>query len=55
MNILDSLMNILGLDYNALSLSDTALLSVLVLVFVFVLDWTFRLLSMVVGTLTKRR
>lgn len=53
--MIDSIFNILGLDYNALQISDTAILTVACIVFLFALDWIFRLLSMVVGTLTKRR
>lgn len=53
--MIESVFTILGLDYNALQIPDTAILVVLTIVFLFSLDWIFRLLSMVVGTLTKRR
>ena len=53
--MLDSVFSILGLDYSSLQIPDTALLVVCALIFLFSLDWIFRLLSMVVGTLTKRR
>ena len=50
--MIESVFSILGLEYSALEVPDTALLSVCTIVFLFVLDWIFRLLSMVVGTLT---
>ena len=53
--MLDSVFSILGLDYSAMQIPDEAILVVCTLVFLFSIDWTFRLLSMVVGTLTKRR
>lgn len=53
--MIDSVFSILGLDYSTMQIPDTALLVVCTLVFLFSLDWIFRLLSMVVGTLTKRR
>lgn len=53
--MLDSVFSILGLDYNSMMIPDTAILAVLTLVFLFSMDWIFRLLSMVVGTLTKKR
>lgn len=53
--MLDSVFSILGLDYSNMMIPDTALLVVLTLVFLFSIDWIFRLFSMVVGTLTKRR
>lgn len=53
--MIDSVFSMLGLDYSAMQISDTAILVVLTLIFLFILDWTFRLLSMAVGTLTKRR
>lgn len=53
--MIDSVFSILGLDYNTMQIPDTAILVVVALVFLFSIDWIFRLMSMVVGTLTKRR
>ncbi len=53
--MIDSVFSILGLDYGAMQIPDTALLVVVALVFLYSIDWIFRLISMVVGTLTKRR
>lgn len=52
--MIDSVFSILGLDYSSLQIPDTALLVVCTIVFLFILDWIFRLLSMMVGTLTKK-
>lgn len=53
--MIDSVFSILGLDYSVMQIPDTAILVVAALVFLFSIDWIFRLVSMVVGTLTKRR
>lgn len=53
--MINSIFSILGLDPAFMQIPDTALLCVATLVFLFSIDWIFRLLSMVVGTLTKRR
>lgn len=53
--MIDSVFSIFGLDYTSLQIPDTALLVVVTIVFLFSIDWIFRLISMVVGTLTKRR
>lgn len=53
--MIDSIFRILGLDPVTMQIPDTALLVTAALVFLFSIDWIFRLLSMVVGTLTKRR
>lgn len=53
--MVDSVFSILGLDYGSLQIPDTAVLVVACIVFLFSIDWIFRLISMLVGTLTKRR
>lgn len=53
--MIESVFSILGLDYGSLQIPDTALLVVVALVFLYSIDWIMRLVSMVVGTLTKRR
>lgn len=53
--MIDSVFSILGLDYSAMQIPDEAVLVVVAIVFLFTIDWIFRLISMVVGTLTKRR
>lgn len=53
--MVDSIFSVLGLEYSSMQISDTALLVVAALVFLFSMDWIFRLISLVVGTLTKRR
>lgn len=53
--MVDSVFSILGLDYASMQIPDTAILCVVAMVFLFSIDWIFRLISMVVGTLTKRR
>lgn len=53
--MVDSVFSILGLDYGSMQIPDTAILVVVVIAFLFSIDWIFRLISMVVGTLTKRR
>lgn len=53
--MLDSVFSILGIDPFALQIPDTAVLVVLALVLLFAMDWIFKLVYLVIGTLTKRR
>lgn len=53
--MLDSVFSILGLSPLTLQVPDTAVLCVLTLVLLFALDWIFKLVYLVIGTLTKRR
>ena len=53
--MLENVFSILGLDLTTLQIPDTAILVVLALVLLFSLDWIFKLVYLVVGTLTKRR
>ena len=53
--MLDNVFSILGLDPLTLQVPDTAILVVLSLVLLFAVDWIFKLVYLVIGTLTKRR
>lgn len=53
--MLENVFSILGLDPFTLQVPDTAILVVLALVLLFAVDWIFKLVYLVIGTLTKRR
>ena len=53
--MIDSVFSILGLDPANLIIPDSAVLCIVGLVFLYILDWVFRLLYLVIATLTKRR
>lgn len=53
--MLENVFSILGLDPFSLQVPDTAVLCVLTLILLFAIDWIFKLVYLVIGTLTKRR
>lgn len=53
--MIDSIFTILGIDYSQMMIPDTALVVVVAITFLYILDWFLRLLSLIIGTFTKRR
>lgn len=53
--MIDSIFEIIGLDYSALTISDDVLLISGIIIFTLLIDWIFKIIYLVVSTLTKRR
>ena len=53
--MIESIFNIIGLDYSALTISDDVLLISGIIVLILSIDWIFKIIYLVVSTLTKRR
>lgn len=53
--MIESIFDIIGLDYSALTISDDTLLICGVIVLILLMHWVFQIIYLVVSTLTKRR
>lgn len=53
--MIDSVFSILGFDINTLNVPDTALVAVTAMFFLVSIDWIFRIVYLVIATLTKKR
>lgn len=53
--MIESIFDIIGLDYSALTISDDVLLISGIIVLILSIDWIFKIIYLVVSTLTKRR
>lgn len=53
--MIESIFEIIGLDYSALAISDDTLLICGVIVLILLMHWTYNIIHLVVSTLTKRR
>lgn len=53
--MIDSVFSILGFDINSLYVPDTALVVITAMFFLLSIDWIFKIVYLVIATLTKRR
>ena len=53
--MIESIFDIIGLDYSALTISDDTLLICGVIVLVLLMHWVFQIIYLVASTLAKRR
>lgn len=53
--MIESIFDIIGLDYTALTMSDDTLVICGLIVLILSIDWIFKIIYLVVSTLTQKR